>query len=534
MSEVHRTNKVITLIVTCIGSFMLLLDTSIVTLALPRIQADLHANLSDLQWAVDAYILPFAVLMLTAGTLGDRFGRKRLFLSGLVLFVIGSAISGFAPTIGWLFFGRAVQGVGAGALSPGSLSVLVAAFPEPRARAQAIGAWGGISGIALAAGPLLGGVLVQVWSWPAIFFVNVPIGLVALALAWPGLSESRNPDARHIDLPGQLLVIAGLTCLVMAIIQGGSQGWTSPLILGLFVGAVVCLSVFLLVETQVREPLLPLQLFTMRVFSIANVTALIVGFTALSTIFFVAQYFQQVQGYTVLEAGLRTFPISMGAFLMAPFAGMIAGRIGPRLPITLGALLTGCAIFLLATSLAPDSSYATLWWILAMMGIGLGLILSPANAAVFSATPPNRTGLGASMFTTSNEIGNTLGVAVIGALVLQQFSGNITSQLTQRGLPASVSATIANKVAAAGAQANHLPLPAQLPLPQAVLHQAINQAFVDSLHGPFLISSACLLATAVLVAFSFKQGSTRTSVELASSQVKTVAPVAAEVDAEAR
>lgn len=532
MSEVHRTKQTITLIVTCIGSFMLLLDTSIVTLALPRIQADLHANLSGLQWTVDAYILPFAVLMLTAGTLGDRFGRKRLFLSGLTLFVIGSAISGFATTLGWLLFGRAVQGVGAAALSPGSLSVLVAAFPEPRARAQAIGAWGGISGVALAIGPLLGGVLVQFWSWPAIFLVNVPIGLFALLLTWPNLAESHNPHARRIDLPGQLLVVAGLTCLVIAIIQGGSFGWTSPLILGLFLGAGVFLILFLLVETRMREPLLPLHLFAIRVFSLANVTALIVGFTALSTIFFVAQYFQQVQGYTVLEAGLRTFPVSIGAFLMAPFAGMISGRIGSRLPITLGALMTGGSILLLATNLAPNSSYSSLWWILAIMGLGLGLIISPANAAVFSVTPSNRTGLGASMFTTSNEIGNTLGVAVIGVLVLQQFSGNIVSQLIRLGVSRSVSTTIANTVAAAGAQANQLPPPAHLSITQAVLHQAMNQAFVDALRGSFLVSGISLIVLALLVSFLMKQNSTKASaesadanVEPADTQVEIVEPV---------
>ena len=534
MSEVHRTNKVITLLVTCLGSFMLLLDTSIVTLALPAIQTDLHANLPDLQWVVDAYILPFAVLMLTAGTLGDRFGRKRLFLFGLVLFIIGSTISGFAPTLGWLFFGRAVQGVGAGALSPGSLSVLVAAFPEARARAQAIGAWGGISGIALAAGPLLGGILVQVWNWPAIFFVNVPIGILALVLAWPGLSESRNPDARHIDLPGQVLVIAGLACLVTAIIEGGSQGWASPLILGLFIATIVILAAFLLIERRVREPLLPLQLFKIRVLSVANVTALVVGFTTLSTIFFIAQYFQQVQGYTVLEAGLRTFPISIGAFLMAPFAGMIAGRIGSRLPIVLGALLTGCAIFGLAMILQPDSSYVTLWWLLAMMGIGLGLILSPANAAVFSTTPPQRTGLGASMFTTSNEIGNMLGVAVIGALVLHQFAGNIAAQLIQRGVPASVGATVAKKVAAAGAQASQTSLSSQPSLSPTVVHQAMNQAFVNSLHGPFLISSVCLLAIAVLVAFTFKQGRIDTSADSVDEIVSSEAHEAFTVEAEKR
>jgi len=488
MNATHRASQVITLVVTCLGSFMILLDASIVTLALPRIQADLHTGLSDLQWVVDAYTLPFAVLMLTAGTLGDRFGRKRLFLAGLVLFVLGSTLCGFAPALSWLLFGRVVQGVGAAALSTGSLSVLAAAFPDPRQRAQAIGLWSGISGVALAAGPLLGGLLTQIGSWPAIFFVNLPVGVVAFVLAWPLLAESRNPSAQRIDLPGQLLVIAGLTCLVMAIIQGGSQGWTSPLILGLFLGAVVFLTAFLLVEARVREPLLPLQLFANRVFSVANIAALIVGFASLGSIFFLAQFFQQVQGYTVLEAGLRTFPISMGAFLTAPFAGRLAGRIGPRLPIVLGGLLSGSALFLLI-GLESDSGYATLWWIL----------------GIFSATPPHRAGLGSSMFNTSNRFGNTLGIAVLGAFVVQQFSGNITSQLTQRGVPGPIGATIANKIAAAGAQASQVHLSGRLPLPPAALHQAINQAFVDALHGSFLISGIAFLAAAVLVAFLFQR-----------------------------
>ncbi len=284
MSTTPRASKVITLVVTCLGFFMVLLDTSIVTVALPTIQVDLHTHLSDLQWVVDAYTLPFAALLLTAGTLGDRYGRKRLFLVGLVLFLLGSTLCGFAPTLGWFLFGRVVQGVGGAALSPGSLSVLVAAFPEPRERAQAIGIWSGISGLALAAGPLLGGLLIQIASWPAIFFVNLPVGLVALALGWPLLAESRNPTAQKIDLPGQALVIAGLTCLITALIEGSSQGWTSPLILGLFSGSGVLLAAFLLVEARVREPLLPLRLFVNRVFLVANVAALIVGFAILDSV----------------------------------------------------------------------------------------------------------------------------------------------------------------------------------------------------------------------------------------------------------
>ena len=500
MSQIRRTTQIMTLIVTCLGSFMILLDASIVALALPAIQATLHASLADLQWTIDAYTLPFAVLMLSAGTLGDRFGRKRVFLFGLFLFLLGSAFCGFAPTLDWLLFGRVVQGVGAAALSTSSLSVLVVAFPDPRGRAQAIGLWSGISGVALAIGPLLGGLLVQVGSWPAIFFVNLPFGVLALALAWPFLLESRNPDAQRIDLFGQELVIGGLTCLVMAIIQGSSLGWTSPLILGLFLGAGLCLLAFLLVEMRVREPLLPLSLFTSRIFSIANLVTLIVGFTSFGTIFFLAQYFQQVQGNTVLEAGLRTFPISMGAFLTAPLAGRIAGRFGSRLPIILGTLLCGLATLLLI-DLEPSTAYASLWWKLALVGIGFGLTLSPLTAAVFSATPPQRAGLGASMFNTSSRLGNTLGVAVLGAFVVQQFSGNIVTQLGQHGVPAALRATIAQKMAAAGAQASKTPLSGHLPLPVATL----NQAFVDALHSSFLICGLFLFAAALLVALAFKQ-----------------------------
>jgi EmrB/QacA subfamily drug resistance transporter len=522
MSEVHRTNKVITLLVTCFGLFMVLLDASIVNVALPTIQANLHANLSDLQWIIDAYTLPLAVLMLTAGTLGDRFGRKRLFLAGLVLFLIGSTLCGFAPTLGWLLFGRVVQGVGAAALLPGSLAVLVAAFPEPRQRAQAIGLWAGISGVALAAGPLVGGVLIQLASWPAIFFVNLPIGLLALALGWPLLVESRNPRAQGIDLPGQVLVTGALVCLILGLIESSSQGWTSPLILGLFSGFAVLLAAFLLVESQVREPLLPLRLFANRVFSVANVAALLLFFAMMGTFFFVTQFLQAVQGYTALEAGLRTLPTTMGIFLIAPFAGMLTARLGPRLPIVLGALLAGGAL-LLVMRIEPDSSYATLWWDFGLVGIGFGLMISPLTAAVLSATPPQRAGLGSSVNNTSRQVGGALGVAVLGTVVLQQFSSNITSQLAQRGVPGPIGATIASRIATAGEQASQVQLPGRLPLPPAALHQAINQAFVNALHVSFLITGITMLVTAVLVACLLwqKQPATKTSIAPADVQVMT-------------
>lgn len=500
-TTLRASSKVITLLVTCLGSFMVLLDTTIIVTALPTIQNQLHTNLSDLQWAVDAFTLPFAALMLTGGTLGDRFGRKRFFLLGLVLFLLGSAFCGVAPTLGWLLFGRVVQGVGAAALAPGSLAVLASAFPEPRERAQAIGIWAGVSGLGLAAGPLAGGWLIQIANWPAIFFVNLPVGFLALALSVPWLAESRNPRARRLDLPGQVLVTGALFCLVMALIEGPSAGWTSPLILGLFSGAAVLLVAFLLVEARVREPMVPLGLFGNRGFSVANVASIVLGFAMVGSLFFLVQFLQNVQGYTAFEAGLRTLPASVGIFAVAPLAGQLTARLGPRLPIILGGLLGAISLFLVATTLEPDISYATLWWQIALFGLGCGFMLTPLAAAVLSATPPERSGLGSSLLNTCRTVGITLGVAVLGAFVLQQLPGNLASQLTQRGVPAAVAATIASKLAAAGGGASQAPQSGHLPLPPSVLHQAVNQAFVDTIHGTYLISALSLLAAAVLVAF---------------------------------
>lgn len=499
---------------------MVFLDNSIVTLALPTIQTSLHAHLSDLQWTIDAYTLPFAAFLLTAGTLGDRFGRKRLFLSGLVLFLLGSLACGFAPTISWFLFARVLQGVGAAALSPGSLAVLASAFPDARARAKVIGLWAGISGIALAAGPLIGGLLIQFAGWPVIFFINVPVGLVALALGWPTLVESRNPDAQRIDLLGQILVIGGLTCLTIGLIESSSLGWTSPAILGFLIAALVLVVAFLLVETRVREPLLPLGLFKNPVFSVANLASLVLGGTVLATVFFMAQYFQSVQGYTVLATGLLTLPITMGTFVSAPIAGRLAARTSPRLPIVLGTLLSAGGMFLLM-DLQPTTSYVSMWWKLAMLGIGFGLMLPALTISVLAGTPPNRTGLGSSVASTSRQIGVTLGIAVLGDFVLQGFSNNIVSQLVQRGVPRSISAAIASKVAAAGAQASQVPLSGRLPISPAVLHQVIGQAFVDALHGSFLITGIALFVTSLLVILLFpkKQRPTTESVKSTDPQV---------------
>jgi EmrB/QacA subfamily drug resistance transporter len=499
MPKLTPTRKWLTLVITCLGFFMVLLDASIVTVALPTIQNDLNANLNDLQWVVDAYTLPFAALLLTAGTLSDRFGRKQLFLWGLVIFTLGSALCGFAPSLGWLIAGRVVQGIGGAALSPGSLAVLAAAFTEPRERTVSLGIWSGVSGVALAAGPLIGGTLISAINWQAIFFVNLPLGVLGLLFGLAVLVESRNPAADRLDLPGQLLAIGGLVALTYALIEGNTQGWTSPLILGLFLGAAVLLLGFLLVESRSAEPLLPLTFFRTAIFSVANLAALTVGFALLGTVFFIAQYFQGVQGFTAFGSGLHSLPNTAGIFLAAPLAGALAARFGPRLPVTVGAVLAGIALLLL-TQVGPATDYGRLWWNLGMFGVGVGLMLSPLTSAVLGAVPPARTGLASSVINTSRQIGGVIGVALLGALVQNQYASNITARLTAAGVPAATSTTIGTTVASAGAAAASALRAAHLPIPAPVVRDIVYRSFTDALHPAFLVSGILLLVTAALCA----------------------------------
>ena len=270
------------------------------------------------------------------------------------------------------------------------------------------------------------------------------------------------------------------------------------MIISLLVGAAVLLLTFLFVETRVKEPLLPLSVFANRAFSIANLAAALLGFITVGAMFFLAQYFQAIQGGSALGSGLRLLPITLGIFLISPFSARLANSKGPRLPIVTGALLVATG-FLLLMGLTPTSSYAVLWWQLSLLGIGIGLMFAPLTVAVVAATPAARAGLGSAMLNTFRLVGFALGTAILGAVVFLQFYGNIVSQLVQRGVPGATSAEIASKLASAGAQASHIPLSRQLPISPTVLHQVINQAFVYAMHSSFLISALCMIVTALLV-----------------------------------
>ncbi|WP_221762118.1 DHA2 family efflux MFS transporter permease subunit [Nonomuraea sp. WAC 01424] len=410
------------LAVACLGQFMVLLDSTIVGAALPDMERRLHTGLTGLQWIVDAYVLLVAMLLLSGGVFADRFGRRRLFLAGVVVFTLASVLCSFAPSLGWLIAGRVAQGVGAAALSPASLALIGAAYPVPQERVRAIGLWAGFSGIGLAPGPLAGGVLVEVFGWPAIFLVNVPIGAVLVVAGLRVLGESGNPAAPRIDVPGTVLSVLGVGALTFGLIEGGARGWTSPMILGSFGAAVVILAAFVVVEARRPAPMLPLRLFRQRLFTVSNTAMVVVGFALMGSSFFFSQFFVYVQGSSILRAGVQTLPATLAMVVVSPYAGRLAARYGFRVVVTAGLVLAGLGLVALGFVHA-DTGYGNVWWRLAVAGVGFALTMSPLTGAAIQAVGPQEGGLASGVSSTTRQIGAVLGVAVLGAVVRAREAG---------------------------------------------------------------------------------------------------------------
>ena len=434
-----RPNRAVLLTVTCLGQFMVLLDNTIVGAALPDMQRRLHTQLTGLQWIVDAYVLLVAMLLLSGGVFADRFGRKRVYLAGVMAFTAASVLCSLAPSVGWLIAGRVLQGIGAAALSPASLALLAVAYPVPQERIKAIGLWAGFSGIGLAAGPVAGGVLIDAFGWPAIFLVNLPIGLVLLLVGLRSLEESRNPSAPAIDTPGTVLSVLGVGALTYGLIEGGARGWTSQMILGSFGAAVAFLAAFVVVEARRAAPLLPLRLFRQRLFTVSNTAMVVVGFALMGSSFFFSQFFVDVQGSSILRAGLQTLPTSVAMVIVSPVAGRIAVRYGFRIVVTTGLTLAGLGLLALGMVHA-DTGYGNVWWRLGVVGVGFALTMSPLTGAAIQAVSPQEGGLASGISSTTRQIGAVLGVAVLGAVVRGRQSGG-----------ASFGAGLASAFVAAGA-----------------------------------------------------------------------------------
>ncbi|WUT01530.1 MFS transporter (plasmid) [Streptomyces sp. NBC_00708] len=417
-----RSHRAVLLTVTCLGQFMVLLDNTIVGAALPDMQQGLHIELTGLQWIVDAYVLLVAMLLLSGGVFADRFGRKRVYLTGVAVFTAASALCALAPSLGWLIAGRVLQGVGAAALSPASLALLAAAYPVPQERVKAIGLWAGLSGIGLAAGPVAGGALTDAFGWSAIFLVNLPIGVILLVAGLRSLDESRNPKAPAIDIPGTVLSVLGVGTLTYGLIEGGARGWTSPLILGSFTAGVLLLAAFVAVEARRPAPMLPLRLFRERLFTVSNTAMVVVGFTLMGSSFFFSQFFVYVQGSSILRAGLQTLPMSLAMVVVSPYAGRLAARYGFRVVVTTGLGLAGLGLLALGTVHA-DTGYGNVWWRLAVVGTGFALTMSPLTGAAIQSVSPQEGGLASGISSTTRQIGAVLGVAVLGAVVRTRESG---------------------------------------------------------------------------------------------------------------
>ncbi len=499
MSE--RKTKYVTLGTLCFALFMVMLDSTVVNLALPTIQDKLGASLTGLQWIIDAYILLLASLLLTGGTLGDMFGRRRAFMGGIALFTLSSLACALAPSTGVLIGARALQGVGAAVMMPSTLSILTNTFPDGRERAHAIGIWAGVSGLALAIGPVIGGSMVDSLGWQSIFYINIPVGILAIILAARFVPESKDREGRSLDLPGQFLAIIGLATLTYAFIEAEDYGWSSGRIVGCFVAAAVALSVFVWIELRSQSPMLQLKFFCNRTFSGANLVGLIVSFGFFGVIFFLSLFMQQVQGYTPTEAGIRQLPSTLGVMVMAIVSGRIVARVGSRWPIAIGLLMTGVALCLL-TKVGPNTPYANWWYYLLLMGMGNGLVMSPMTTAIMGSVPVARAGRAAATSTTLRQVGSVFGIAVLGTIGTERFTHLLDSGLSAMHLPAFVVDKIEQIAgqgggAVAGAGADDAAA-AAAGIDVAAIKDMVVTSFTSATHLAMWISGILLLAGAPL------------------------------------
>jgi len=413
----NRTRRIPTwlaILAASLPMFMATLDNLVVTNALPAISMDIHASIDELQWIVNAYSLSFATFMLMAVALGDRFGRRSFFIAGIAIFTLASAASALATEPWMLIAARAVQGVGSAALMPLSLTLLVGSVSE-RMRPAAIGIWGGVSGLGVALGPLIGGAIVQGWNWQAIFWLNVPIGVIAVPLVLFALPNSFGARLRA-DVTGLLLVGLGVLGLVYGIVRGNDAGWDSAEVLTALIGGSVLLIAFVGWEMRASAPLLPLRLFGNRSFSVANIVGVTFSFGIFGSVFILIQFLQIVQGHTPLEAGLMTMPWTLAPMVVAPLTGLITPRIGTRLPIVIGLAMEAIAMFWLAGSLSATVSFQVMLPPFLLAGIGMGLVFAPSSTAVLAGMAPADHAKASGTNSTLREIGVALGVAVLTAV----------------------------------------------------------------------------------------------------------------------
>nr|VTO99156.1 Multidrug resistance protein stp [Mycobacterium riyadhense] len=425
----HHMNRtqLLTLIATGLGVFMILLDALIVNVALPDIQRSFGVGEDGLQWVVAAYSLGMAVFMMSAAALADRYGRRRWYLVGVSLFTVGSIACGLAPCIGVLAIARGVQGLGAATVSVTSLALVSAAFPEPKKKAQAIGIWTAIGSVGMAAGPSLGGLLVDRWGWRSIFYVNVPLGAVVLLLTLGFVVESRNERSGRFDLAGQVLFIVTVGAFVYAIIEGPEVGWTSPRIIALLVTAVAGGAAFVWLERRSPDPMMDLSLFRDSAYALSIGTICTVFFAVYGMLLLTTQFLQNVRGYTPSVTGLMIVPFSAGVVIVSPLVGPLVGRVGARLLVLLGLCLLMLGLLTLIVSEQRSSGLVLVG--LALCGAGIGLCLTPITTVAMNAVPPERAGMASGIMSAQRAIGSTIGFAVLGSVLAAWLTATLEPHL---------------------------------------------------------------------------------------------------------
>jgi EmrB/QacA subfamily drug resistance transporter len=430
------------------GLFMIMLDNTVVNVALPSIQRDLGVGLSELQWIVAGYALTFAALMLTGGKLADHYGRRLIFVVGLTIFTLASLGCGLAESGEVLIAARVVQGAGAALMNPATLSIISATFP-PEQRGMAIGIWAGVSALALAIGPLVGGLLTDHLDWSWIFFVNVPVGVLAVAASFLVIEESRDmSEERRLDLPGQVFGGLGLFALTYALIEANTYGWTSGRILGAFAVAAVSLAVFLWLEHVQRVPMLDLALFRNGTFAGANTVILLVALAMFGVFFFVSLYMQNILGFSAVETGAAFLPMTVLIILIAPIAGKTTDRIGSRWLMTVGMVLVGLQLLYLS-SMGVDENFWDLLPGLLVGGVGMALVMTPSAAAAVRSVPVDQAGVGSAVLNAFRQVGGSLGIAVMGAIIAAEIGDRRSPEAFVDGF--STALVVAALIAFAGA-----------------------------------------------------------------------------------
>ena len=485
-----------TLAVLCLSLVVIGVDNTILNVALPTLVTDLGATTSQLQWIVDGYTLVFAGLLLTAGSLGDRFGRRGALTVGLVVFGLGSVASAVAGSAEQLIATRCLMGLGAALIMPATLSIVTNVFTIPAERARAIAIWAGFSALGIAIGPLAGGYLLEHFYWGSVFLVNVPIVIVAIIGGRFFVPTSKDPAAPKLDPLGAVLSIVGLTALLWSIIEAPSKGWTSGATLGGFAVAIVVLGAFALWELRIDHPMLNVEFFSNPRFTAASLAITLNFFALFGSLFLLTQYLQSVLGFSALAAGVRIIPFAVVMMAVAPQSAKLAERFGTKLVVTVGlvTVATGLAVI---TQVEPSAGYTPVFIAFVIMALGMALTMAPATESIMGSLPRDKAGVGSAVNDTTRQVGGALGVAIIGSVYSSVYAGSISSAISGKGLPAAAEATVTDSIGGAmgvaksvGGQAGD------------ALSAAAKSAFVSGMHRGVLVGAAIALAGA-LVALLF-------------------------------